>query len=138
MADMTARGLVRLLGHVDDMPSRLSTIDIAVLPTRYAEGVPRILIEAAAVGLPLVTTDAPGCREIVVHGSNGFLVPPGDVSALTSAVQTLLEHPELRASMGHASRERAEQFSEPRVIHETFLVYGKALGLASGAEPCHP
>lgn len=136
LSALRARGHVQLLGHVEDMASLLSTIDIVVLPTRYGEGVPRILIEAAAAGLPLVATDAPGCREIVQDGRNGFLARMGDVDGLSIAVERLLSDSALRASMGAASRHHAEAFSEPTVIRETFDVYFQALGRVSGSEPC--
>lgn len=136
LAALRARGHVQLLGHVEDMAALLSTVDIVVLPTRYGEGVPRILIEAAAAGLPLVATDAPGCREIVAPDGNGYLVPPGDIDALAAAVRSLLVDSELRASMGVMSRARSKAFSETRVIVETFGVYFKALGLTDSSDQC--
>lgn len=129
---LESRGAVQLLGHVEDMPALLSTVDLVVLPTTYGEGVPRILVEAAASGLPLVATDAPGCREIVRPGRNGLLVPAGDTGALSEAIGSLLADAPRRTLMGQASREIAGEFSEPLVLTRTFDVYARALRAAAG------
>ncbi len=65
---------IRVLGHQDDMLSIFDQVDIVALPS-YREGTPKVLLEAAACGLPIVTTDVPGCRGVVEHGENGYLVP---------------------------------------------------------------
>lgn len=112
-------------GHVDNVPELLKTFDVVVLPSRYREGVPRSLVEAAAMGKPLITTDTPGCREIVRHGENGLLVPPGSVRALETAMEKLLLDSDLRRRMGRASRERAvRSFSDETVVRQTLNVYG--------------
>ncbi|NBR18708.1 MAG: glycosyltransferase family 1 protein, partial [Gammaproteobacteria bacterium] len=80
-----AEGIVTWLGHVDDMPSLFRTIDIVVLPS-YREGLPKTLIEAAACGLPLITTDVPGCREVITDGVEGLLIPARDGRALARAI----------------------------------------------------
>jgi glycosyltransferase involved in cell wall biosynthesis len=117
-------GTVTYLGHVEDMAQLLRGVDIVVLPSRYREGVPRILIEAAASGLPVVTTSTPGCRDIVEDGENGFLVEPADVPGLTRAIRRLLLEPGLRDRMGKAGRLKAlQQFDERLVIGETMKVY---------------
>lgn len=114
---------VNYLGHVDQMEKLLTKVDIVVLPS-YREGVPRILIEAAASGLPLVATDVPGCREIVKNGVNGLLVPVRDSSALAAAIQYLAENPAERLRMGEAGREIAiNEFDERIVISSTLSVY---------------
>lgn len=119
---------VTLLGHVGDMAALLAQTDIVVLPTSYGEGVPRSLIEAAACGLPLVATDAPGCREIVEHEVNGLLVPVKDAAALASALQRLCRDPETRRRMGQASRAKAlAEFDERIVFARTLAVYGELL-----------
>jgi glycosyltransferase involved in cell wall biosynthesis len=130
---LSRRGHVRSLGHVEEMAALLSTVDLVVLPTTYGEGVPRTLVEAAAAGLPLVATDVPGCREIVRPGVNGILVPPGNIDALTSAIDSLLVDPDRRAVMGEASRHIALEFSDERVINDTLQVYAAALGLSTSA-----
>ncbi len=128
-AALSARGHVRLLGHVDDMPALLSTVAAVVLPSQYAEGVPRSLVEAAAAGKPLVTYDVAGCREIVRTDENGVLVQAGDIEALTIAVDRLLADSALRTRMGEASRRIAAEFSEDVVIANTLRVYAHALGV---------
>ncbi len=117
-------GAVTLLGHVSDMPALIAKTDVVVLPTYYREGVPRSLIEAAAAGLPIVTTDAPGCREIVQDGVNGFLVPVGDGVALASAIRKLVLDPGIAVRMGAAGRQKVlAQFDERIVFTNTFAVY---------------
>ena len=116
-------GNVTLLGHVQDMPALMATADVVVLPS-YREGVPRSLIEAAAAGLPIVTTDAPGCREVVEDGVNGILVPVRDGAALAAAIRKLVLDPALAARMGPASRQKAlTQFDERIVLANTLAVY---------------
>jgi glycosyltransferase involved in cell wall biosynthesis len=85
-------------------------------------------MEAAACGRPIVTTDAPGCREVVCHQENGLLVPPRDSHALAAALRTLIKDPELRLSMGRNGRSLAEnEFSLERVIKENFKLYERIL-----------
>ena len=116
-------GNVRLLGHVQDMPALMATADVVVLPS-YREGLPRTLIEAAAAGLPIVTTDAPGCREVVEDGVNGFVVPVRNGTALAAAIRKLVLDPALAARMGAASRQKAlAQFDERIVLASTLAVY---------------
>ena len=127
--DWVAEGLVEWLGHVEDMPALFRSVDLVVLPTWYGEGLPKGLIEAAACGLPLVTTDMPGCREVVTDGVEGLLVPPRDAKALAVAIGRLAEDPALRARMGKAARAKAlAQFDERIVIGQTLEVYRELLG----------
>lgn len=112
----------------DDMPKVFSQVHVVCLPS-YAEGLPNVLIEGAACGRPLITTDVPGCREVVRHGENGLLVPARDPEALAEAIATLLKDPALRARMGARGREIAvQEFSEERVVRETLEVYRELLG----------
>jgi glycosyltransferase involved in cell wall biosynthesis len=114
---------VRALGHVDDIPSLLARASIVCLPS-YREGMPKALAEAAAAGRPIVATDVPGCREAVVPGRNGLLVPPRDAGALAAALETLLRDPALRRSMGGESRAIAEErFDERVLISNTLSLY---------------
>ncbi|MFZ5575202.1 MAG: glycosyltransferase family 4 protein [Pseudomonadota bacterium] len=114
-------------GRREDMPAVLQAAHIACLPS-YREGLPKSLLEAAACGLPIVTTDAPGCREVVRDGVNGLLVPVRDAAALAAALKRLIEDAELRRRMGEASRVRAgEEFSQARVIEATLAVYREVL-----------
>ena len=120
-------GLVEWWGWQDDMPSTLSQADIFCLPS-YREGVPNALIEACACGLPIVTTDVPGCRDVVTHGLNGLLVPVADASMLADALENLLGDANLRHSMGIAGRQIAvNSFSLNKVNSETLSIYEKIL-----------
>jgi glycosyltransferase involved in cell wall biosynthesis len=123
-----AAGIVRPLGHVKDMAALLPEVDVMVLPSHYGEGVPRSLIEAAACGLPCVTTDAPGCREIVEDGVNGYLVPVRDAKALADSIRRLYVDADLRHSMGQAGREKVlREFDEKIVFEKTLAVYRELL-----------
>ena len=116
--------LVEWWGSRVDMPQVFAESHIVCLPSRYGEGVPKVLIEAAACARAIVTTDAPGCREIVRHEENGLLVPLSDASALAKALQRLIENPALRVQMGKRGREIAvADFSLETVIDETLRVY---------------
>ncbi len=117
------QGLVQWLGHVDDMPGLLRSVDIVALPS-YREGLPKGLIEAAASGCALVTTDVPGCREVVTHNVDGLLVPVRDGNALAQAIARLQDKPALRARLADAGRRKAlAQFDERIVVRETMAVY---------------
>jgi glycosyltransferase involved in cell wall biosynthesis len=114
---------VTWLGVRTDIATLYQQAHIAVLPS-YREGLPKSLLEAAACGKPIVTTDVPGCREVVASGENGLLIPPRNAVALAKALKTLAEYPELRVRMGKLSRRKAEQeFDEKKIIVQTLLVY---------------
>lgn len=98
---------IEYLGSLSDVRPALSACSIYVLPS-YREGTPRTVLEAMAMGRPIVTTDAPGCRETVVHDHNGLLVPVGEAAPLADAMLRLARDPGLRASMGAAARGVAE------------------------------
>lgn len=118
-----AEGILDCWGRRDDMPETLSQAQIACLPS-YREGLPKSLLEAASCGLPIVTTDVPGCREIVIDGENGLLVPPRDHHALAEALQLLIEDRCLRKRMGARGRAMVlERFTEQHVVAETLRVY---------------
>lgn len=116
---------IALLGHVADMPGLLNRTDILCLPTRYGEGLPRILLEAAACAVPAVVTDVPGCREILIDGKTGRLVPPGDPQALLTALHELVKSPALRSRMGHNARKRVEEggFDEETIARAFLALY---------------
>lgn len=99
---------VELLGHLQDVRPALARCRVYVLPS-YREGTPRSSLEALATGRAIVTTDAPGCRETVVDGENGLLVPPADADALLAAMRRFMVEPELANRMGEASRQLAEE-----------------------------
>jgi glycosyltransferase involved in cell wall biosynthesis len=116
-------GLVTWLGHVSDMPALLKTVDAVVLPS-YREGLPKGLVEAAAAGLALVTTDAPGCREVVTDAVDGLLVPARDALALARAIRTLHDDRALCRRFGAAARQKAlQRFDECIVLQQTLRVY---------------
>ncbi len=118
------QGIVKWLGHRDDIEKVWEESHIAVLPTHYGEGIPKSLLEAAACGRSIVTTDVPGCREVVTNGYNGLLVETKDAEGLALALKSLIEQPELRAIMGKRSREIAiERFSIEKVVRETLSIY---------------
>jgi glycosyltransferase involved in cell wall biosynthesis len=132
-----AEGLIEYLGETDDVRPLLAQADAAVLPSVYREGVPRSLLEAAAMGRPAITYDMPGCRDAVVHGRTGWLCPPGDVEALTRAMIDMLE---LRADalrrLGEAARAHVEShFSEALVLDRYTEVLASGANQAPAAHP---
>ena len=105
------------------MPNLFAQAHIVCLPS-YREGLPNVLLEAAACGRPIVATDAPGCREIVQDGVNGLLVPIRDPVALAAALRKLIEDPALRSQMGINGRELAvSEFSADKVISQILALY---------------
>lgn len=125
-------------GARKDIPAVMAISDLFVLPTAYREGVPRVLMEAASMGLPLVTTDIPGCDEVVKHGINGLLVPLHDTAALTDAIRHLLDHPQLRRRLGANSRRHAvEHFEISLVAHQIHTIYDQLLATNAHASHAH-
>ncbi len=128
LLEWEAAGLVDWLGHVDDMPALLADADVVVLPS-YREGLPKSLIEAAACGRPLVTTDVPGCREVVSDGVDGLLVPVRDASALARAIGRLQDDPLLARRLGEVARAKAlAEYDEKRILARTLDVYRELWG----------
>ncbi len=114
---------VRFLGMRTDVDLLYGAMDIFVLPS-HREGFPRSAMEAAAMGLPVVATDIRGCRDVVEHGVNGFLVPVQDPEALARAIKQLGEDVEMRRRMGNAGRTRAvELFDESKVVDRVLAAY---------------
>jgi glycosyltransferase involved in cell wall biosynthesis len=121
-------GPVEWWGFQEDMPSVFANTHVVCLPSYYREGVPKVLIEAAACERPIVTTDMPGCREIVHDGENGLLVPPKDAAALAEALLKVLTSPDRRRQMGGRGRQIVqEEFSLERVVRDTMSVYDELL-----------
>ena len=121
--DWTAEGVVEWWGFQQDMRSVYQQARIVCLPSS-GEGMPTVLLEAAACARPIVTTDVPGCREVIDPGQTGLLVPPGDPDALGCALFQLAEQPDLCQRMGIAGRQRVvEKFDSRFVIKETLSVY---------------
>jgi glycosyltransferase involved in cell wall biosynthesis len=135
-----AEGAIEWWGHREDMPSILGSADIVVLPS-YREGLPKVLLEAAACARPVVATDVPGCREIVKDGVNGLLVPPKDSASLSRAIAKLLHDPGLRAQMGACGREIVlNEFSVDRIARQTLELYRELLAKtqAPRTSPSYP
>lgn len=117
------RGPVEWWGYRDDMPEVFRSAHLVVLPS-YREGVPKCLLEAAAAGRAIVTTDAPGCRDVVEHGENGLLVPPRNAAALAEAIASLVGDRKRLEAMGRRGRAKAEgEFGVDRVVRGHLSVY---------------
>jgi glycosyltransferase involved in cell wall biosynthesis len=116
--------LIEWWGKREDMPAVFAQSHVVCLPSTYGEGVPKVLIEAASCGRAIVTTDTPGCREIVRDGDNGLLVPPKDSTRLGEAILKLLNDAPLRQRMGARGRERVlQEFSLAIVIQQMLALY---------------
>src|SRR5215467_5613357 len=127
-----AEGLIEWWQHREDMPYVFSSATIVVLAS-YREDLPKALLEAAACGKPLIATDVPGCREIVTHGINGFLVPPRNPAALAGAIDALLRDSALRVRMGQAGRETVlRSFSVEKVTGQLLALYRELLARDDG------
>ena len=140
LSQMQTHEVLSWLGKRSDIPALLKSASIFCLPS-YREGMSRALVEAAAAGLPIVTTDVPGCREVVVDGVNGYLVPPRDSQSLAIALGRLVRSRELRIRMGYASRERfLERFTTAhalRAFQNCYTALGVPLDIkiAAKAQP---
>ena len=116
---------VDFLGYLDDVRPAIEASTVYVLPS-YREGTPRTVLEAMAMGRPIITTDAPGCRETVIDGENGFLVPVKSVDALVEAMQRFIDNPDLAVEMGRRSREIAEEKYD---VHKVNAVMLREMGI---------
>jgi glycosyltransferase involved in cell wall biosynthesis len=124
----TEQGLIEWWGHREDMAQTLAASHIVCLPSSYGEGIPKVLLEAAASGRPIVATQIAGCREIVEHGKNGLLVPQQDPAALADALQQLIDDAQRRRLFGDYGRRKAvREFGLAGVIRETLSVYQSVL-----------
>jgi len=116
-------GIVEIWGHRNDMHNVLSIANIVVLPS-YREGFPKVLSEASASGRVIITTDVPGCRDVVENGVTGLLVPPRNSEILAKKISFLLDNPARCIEMGKAGRERAEKmFDVQKVVSEHMRIY---------------
>lgn len=118
--EWVSSGTVEFLGKLADVRPAIADCNVYVLPS-YREGTPRTVLEAMAMGRPVITTDAPGCRETVTDGDNGFLVSVMAVDELAAAMVRFIESPELVASMGKRSRLVAEQKYDVHRVNEFML-----------------
>ncbi len=135
LAAWKREGIVDVAGPSRDIAAEYARAHIAVLPS-YREGLPKSLLEAAACGRPIVTTDVPGCRGVCNDGENGLLVPPGNSRALAEALARLARDPEMRARMGRAGRRRVEsEFAEEIIARETLSLYTRLLHGAGRIQP---
>jgi lipopolysaccharide/colanic/teichoic acid biosynthesis glycosyltransferase/glycosyltransferase involved in cell wall biosynthesis len=119
---------VNWCGPRQNIPAILAASDLFVLPSYLREGIPRVLLEAASMGLPIITTDSPGCAEVVEEGVNGMRTPMRDPAALAQAISHLLVRPELRERFGRQSRQRAvERFDLSVIVKQTRNLYQELL-----------
>lgn len=127
MRALRSSQVVRWLGETDDVRSHIAAADAVVLPS-YREGLPRVLLEAGAMGRAAIATDVVGCRDVVVPDVTGLLVPPMDAAALAAAICRLVEHPQALVTMGAAARARVvENFDEQAVIATTLAGYRRLI-----------
>lgn len=127
LAQWQAEGIVDYLGATYDVRPYLRDCSVFVLPSYYREGVPRTILEAMATGRPIITTDTPGCRDTVVDGVNGFLIPPRDPQALATAIERLIAAPQLSATLARESRRLAEEKFDVRSVSANII---GAMGLS--------
>lgn len=113
-------GLICYLGRLSDVRPAIADCSVYVLPS-YREGTPRTVLEALAMGRPIITTDAPGCRETVVHGKNGFLVKVKDAEEIVKAMKAFIDQPSLIGVMGEASRSLAERKYDVHTVNGQML-----------------
>src|SRR5690606_16183323 len=118
-------GTIEYLGRLDDVRPSIEACSVYVLPS-YREGTPRTVLEAMAMGRPIITTDAPGCRETVINGENGFQVPVQSVDALVEAMLKFIEDPTLAPRMGARAREIAEEKYD---VHKVNAVMLREMGI---------
>ena len=122
MDEWITEDVVRYLGASDDVRAEIANADCIVLPSYYREGIPRALLEASAMGRPIITTDAVGCREVVDDGVNGFLCRYQDVQDLAKKMERMLElSPEARSEMGRRGREKIEREFDERLVIDRYL-----------------
>jgi len=119
-------GAIEYLGRLDNVRPAIADASVYVLPSYYPEGTPRTVLEAMSMGRPVITTDAPGCRETVIDGKNGFLVPVRDVNALADRMEYFIKNPEMIVSMGKESRRIAVEKYD---VHKVNAVIMKVMGL---------
>ena len=122
---------VKYLGFRKDIKELIVKCDIFVLPS-YREGVPRTLLEAASMSKPIVTTNAPGCKEVVDDGFNGFLVPIKDYKSLAEKIEILIDNPKMRKEFGENSRIKAvNEFDIKAVVNQYIAVYEEIIQMES-------
>ncbi|EGS63003.1 MULTISPECIES: glycosyltransferase family 4 protein [Vibrio] len=122
-----ASGFVQLLGYQENIGKHYSEANIICLPS-YREGLPKSLVEAAACGRPVVTTDVPGCRDAITPEKTGLLVPVKNAIALADAIEVLVQDTALRKTMGEAGRVLAEEaFAIEKIVEQHMIIYRELL-----------
>lgn len=121
IAEWEQEGVVEYLGSQRDVRPALAAASVFVLPSYYREGTPRTILEALATGRPVVTCDAPGCRETVIPGRNGFLVPTRSPEALAAALERFAAEPQLIVSMGQAGLELARTRYDVHAVNAAIM-----------------
>lgn len=117
------RGIVEHFGETDAVADYYKQCSVFVLPSYYREGTPRTILEAMAMGRPIITTDAPGCRETVLHGENGYLVPVRDSKAIAEKMLSFVENPEQIETMGQKSLEYCRRRYDVHKVNEDMCRY---------------
>ena len=120
---------VTMIGERQDIPELLGLLDIFTLPTFSPEGLPRSIVEAMSMAVPVVATDIRGCREAILHEKTGLIVPPCNSEKLAEALAKLLSSPKLRHTYGEASRERVEIEYDEEIVFKRLREYYKKLGV---------
>ncbi|MCK0159317.1 glycosyltransferase family 4 protein [Allomuricauda sp. F6463D] len=111
-------GIIVFHGLKDNVPKFLKDMHVFVLPTFYREGIPRSILEALSIGMPIITTNTPGCKETVVENENGFLIPPNSLDPLIEACKFFIENPSKINQMGKRSRQFAEEKFDVNIINK--------------------
>ncbi len=128
MKSIDRAGCIDFIGYCKDVPNLFSRSHLVVLPSYYREGIPRVLLEAAACGRAVVTTDNPGCAEAIETDVTGLCVPMRDVMALADAIEHLLTHEDKRRAMGRAGRLLAErEFNISGVVERQLQIYDELI-----------
>ena len=125
-----AENVVDYLGHTEDVRPFLRSCTTFVLPTYYREGLPRTVIEALAVGRPVITTGISACRQTTIDGLNGFVVPQRDPAALAAAMRRFIDDPSLAVRMGQASRHIAEKTFDVAKVNAVMM---RTMSLQAGS-----
>ena len=132
LREWEAEGVIAYLGSADDVRDAFAKADCVVLPSYYREGVPRVLLEASAMAVPVITTDMPGCREAVEDGLTGLLSKPRSVDSLVEALEGMIRlTPADRKAMGLAGRAKMEAEFREEIVHQAYIDALGKLGLAT-------
>lgn len=131
---LTSKYEVEYIGNRSDMPELLASTEIFVLPSYYPEGIPKVLIEASSCCAPIITTNHPGCRDIVINKETGILVPTKNSKELASAILSLLKNKKAQLEFGLKGRKFVkDNFEESKIIEEHFKIYKKLINLKTSS-----